>query len=129
MVDEQTLKASSKRVGKILVEVDIHLGLLETLEIEWRSQAMSQHLDYLGIPFRCSFCRKMGHLWRDCKGFVEEEESEDSMLWKATREHSPEVDSFEIGAHHSAQEETSLVEPTNTFSGKLKTIFPLFFLR
>jgi len=36
MVDEQTLKASSKRVGKILVEVDIHLGLLETLENEWR---------------------------------------------------------------------------------------------
>jgi len=37
------------------------------------------------------------------------------------------VDSFDIGAHHFAQEETSLAEMTNTFSGKLKTIFPSLF--
>jgi len=88
---------------------------------------MSQHPEYLGIPFQCSFCRRTGHLWRDYKGFVKEEDSKDSMLWKVTCEHSLEVDSFEIRAHHSAREETSLTKPTYTFSGKLKTIFSSLF--
>jgi hypothetical protein len=32
-VDEHSLKALDKRMGKVLVEIDIHYGLLETLEI------------------------------------------------------------------------------------------------
>jgi hypothetical protein len=70
-------------MGKLLVEIDIHSGLLESLEIDWRGHTMSQRLDYLGISFRCSFCRRTGHLRRDCQGSVEEEESEDSMLRKS----------------------------------------------
>jgi hypothetical protein len=30
---------------------------------------ISQKLDYLGIPFRCSICRRTGHLRRDCSKF------------------------------------------------------------
>jgi hypothetical protein len=35
-IDEQGLQYHDKRMEKVLVEVDIHVGLLETLEIEWR---------------------------------------------------------------------------------------------
>jgi hypothetical protein len=72
--DLGALKATDKRICRVLVEIDIHSGLLETLEIVWRGHHLSQSLDYLGIPFRCSRCRKTGHLWRDCMGLQEEEE-------------------------------------------------------
>jgi hypothetical protein len=52
MVDDQTLSTPSRKVGKILVEIDIHCGLPETLEIEWRGRRVLQRLDYLGIPFQ-----------------------------------------------------------------------------
>jgi hypothetical protein len=51
---------------KILVEVDIHGGLLENLEIDWRGFIYTQRMDYLGVPFRCSRCRQTGHLKKDC---------------------------------------------------------------
>jgi hypothetical protein len=70
MVDRTTLSAASRKVGRILVEMDIHLGLPEVIEIEWRGRRILQRLDYLGIPFRCSFCRSTSHLQRDCKGFL-----------------------------------------------------------
>jgi hypothetical protein len=80
MVDRQTLSASSRKIGKILVEMDIHCGLPEVIEIEWRGRRVLQRLDYLDIPFRCSLCRSTGHLRRDCSGWVEEEVSEDTTL-------------------------------------------------
>jgi hypothetical protein len=36
---------------KVLVEVDIHTGLLETLEIEWRGHLFVQRLDYWAYLF------------------------------------------------------------------------------
>jgi len=50
-VDAQALAASDRRMTKVLVEIDIHVGLPETLEIEWRGFLFAQRLDYLGIPF------------------------------------------------------------------------------
>jgi hypothetical protein len=50
-VDEQALGAPDRKMGRILVEVDIHSGLLETLEIQWRDQLYTQRLDYMGLPF------------------------------------------------------------------------------
>jgi hypothetical protein len=94
-------------MGKVLVEIDIHSGLLESLEIEWRGHTVTQRLDYLGIPFRCSTCRRTGHLRRDCLGVVEEEESEASMLRKSAREVSPGVDSHENEAYFPSVEEDS----------------------
>jgi hypothetical protein len=61
-VDEEAIQSLDKRMEKVLVEVDIHAGLLETLEIEWRGHLLVQRLDYLGIPFRCSLCRRTRHL-------------------------------------------------------------------
>jgi hypothetical protein len=36
------------------MEIDIHGGLPELLDIEWRGRHLKQRLDYQGIPFRCS---------------------------------------------------------------------------
>jgi hypothetical protein len=67
-VDRSALTAADKKVGHVLVEVDIHGGLPETLEICWRDRRKIQNLDYLGIPFRCNRCHCTGHLRRDCEG-------------------------------------------------------------
>ena len=50
-VDNQYLLSSNKRMAKVLVEIDIHARLLETLEIEWKGHLFSQRLDYLSLPF------------------------------------------------------------------------------
>jgi hypothetical protein len=73
-VDTNLLEAPDRRLAKIYVEVDIQVGLPEVLEIDWRGQLISQDLDFLGIPFRCSFCRRTGHLRRDCSKFPLTEE-------------------------------------------------------
>jgi hypothetical protein len=64
----QATCAPVRKMGKVLVEMDICSGLPETLEIEWRGKKIAQTLDYLGLPFRCNICRCTGHLRRDCKG-------------------------------------------------------------
>jgi hypothetical protein len=58
-VDELALQSQDKRMEKVLVEADIHAGLLETLEIEWRGHLLVQRLDYLGIPFHCTLYANM----------------------------------------------------------------------
>jgi hypothetical protein len=35
-LDKHTLSSPNRKLGKILVEMDIHGGLLEHIEIEWR---------------------------------------------------------------------------------------------
>jgi hypothetical protein len=35
-VDEKALQARDKHLCRVLVEIDIHAGLLETVELEWR---------------------------------------------------------------------------------------------
>jgi hypothetical protein len=68
---------------KILVEVDVHVGLLEVLEIEWWGLLFVQRLDYLGIPFRCTICRRTGHLRKECTnifGSLVDDDSSDELL-------------------------------------------------
>jgi hypothetical protein len=95
-------------MGKILVAVDIHSGLLESIDIQWRGHTICQKLDYLGLPFRCTFCRKTGHLRNDCQGFSEEEESENSRLRKEYCCDSSGVDSFS-----QAVDSTDGVDPSS----------------
>jgi hypothetical protein len=83
-VDEAAIKVPDKCIRKVLVEIDIHSGLLESIEIDWRGRILGQKLDYLGVPFRCSIYQRTGHLRRDCQGLVVEEESEASMIRKGT---------------------------------------------
>jgi hypothetical protein len=126
-VDEYSLCVPERKLGRILVEIDIHSGLLETLDIRWQDRFFSQRLDYLGLPFRCTLCRKTGHLRNSCQGYVGEEESDNSHLGKMPRCDSP-------GFVSSAQEVPFLVSSdSSTFSGsdtltsKLKAFCPSFF--
>jgi hypothetical protein len=116
---------------RILVELDIHAGLLEVLEIFWHGRTMTQHLDYLGIPFRCSNCHQTGHLWHGFRGALEEEESEGSYLCKLPREDSPGVDSFTSNIDGYMDEEVEehldsieLQQSPPSLMGKLKHYFP-----
>jgi hypothetical protein len=93
-VDRQNLTAPVRKVGRILVEMDIHCGLPEVLEIEWRGRKILQRLDYLGIPFRCSLCHSTGHLRKDCNGWVAEDESEDTTVHRDIYNTPPEEYSF-----------------------------------
>jgi hypothetical protein len=68
-VDANSLAETDRRMAKVYVELDIQAGLPEVLEIDWRNHLITQRLDYLGIPFRCSFCRRTGHLRKDCHRF------------------------------------------------------------
>jgi hypothetical protein len=40
-----------RKMGRVLVEMEIFCGLPETLEIEWRGRKITQPLDYLALPF------------------------------------------------------------------------------
>jgi len=62
VVDTESLTTGSRKIGQVLVELDIHQGLPKNLEIDWRGRRYLQRLDYLGVPFRCSYCHNTSHL-------------------------------------------------------------------
>jgi hypothetical protein len=43
---------SEQKLEKVMVEIDIHEGCLETIDIEWRGQLICQNLDYLRHPLQ-----------------------------------------------------------------------------
>jgi len=108
VVHEEALNGNDRQMGRVQVELDIHKGLLETLDIEWRRRVIGQKLDYLGVPFRCSFCRRMGHLRKNYPGYVYEEESESSMLRKTTYYDSPGITSPWCGEVNTTTEDSDL---------------------
>jgi hypothetical protein len=67
-LDSQSLNIPLRKMGRVLVEMDITSGLPEKLEIEWRGRTHLQILDYLGLPFRCNLCHETGSLRRTCPG-------------------------------------------------------------
>jgi hypothetical protein len=89
---------------------------------------MTQCLDYQGIPFRCSYYRRTGHLRRDCTnwtGSVDTKDDEDSPLFNGYMEQvEPEplggfsfgTDEHDSGTHH-----------LGSILGKLQTFCPILF--
>ena len=51
-----------KRKVKILVELDLSTGLPAEVDIICNDRVIRQRIDYLNVPFRCSYCRAVGHL-------------------------------------------------------------------
>lgn len=51
IVDKKCLGVEDKRVGKVLVELDMFKGLRDEMEIEWHERVYTQKLDYWGILF------------------------------------------------------------------------------
>jgi hypothetical protein len=123
-VDETTLRSPDKRMAKVLVEVDVHVGLLEVLEIEWRGLLFVQRLDYLGLPFRCTVCRRTGHLRKECPnifGSLVEEDSTDEMPGDSV---TPLEDAQDPVDYPGLSSEESPVASDHTFVGKLKYYCP-----
>jgi hypothetical protein len=118
-VDEQALGAPDRKLGRILVEINIHSGLLETLDIQWRDQLFSQRLDYLGLPFCCTLCRKTGPLRSTCQGTVEKE-LENTRLRKMPRCDSLALDSYARESHLNETPDSPSLSDSNTLTGKLK---------
>jgi hypothetical protein len=126
-LDTSSLTDATRKMGKILVELDIHEGLPEVLDIEWRGRHHKQKLDYQGIPFRCSWCHCTGHLRRDCTGKVCEDKSEDTLLQEDPLDYMMEVDSLgEIPSHFPPVTEPPS-ETLNTLTSKLRFFCPSLF--
>jgi hypothetical protein len=123
-VDEVALHSQDKRMERVLVEVDIHAGLLESLEIDWRGHIIVQRLDYLGIPFRCTLCRRTGHLRKDCQPTFGVSDSEDSMEDMSKDLYMNEADSQGDGGVCCSERERKSRIPNDTFVGKLKLHCP-----
>jgi len=92
-VDTQSLTGPNKKLAKVLVEIDIHGGFLEFIDIDWRGKHFRQSLDYLGIPFRCTLCRRTGYLRNACSGLFIEEQAEETLLEQSTQMESPILNS------------------------------------
>jgi hypothetical protein len=124
-VDPKTLVGPDKKLVRILVELDLHEGLLETLDIDWRGHLTRQKLDYLDIPFRCSLCRQTGHLRKTCTGAHEDELSEESMLELASNLDSPVA---HTQVHIPDYPDDGVTSGLDSITGKLKSIcLTLFF--
>jgi hypothetical protein len=126
-LDETNLLTPSRKMGKILVEMDVHGGLPELLEIDWRGCRIVQRLDYLGIPFRCSICHKTGHLRNTCMGREEEEISEDTTLHRDLGDLEDEVASIGVDYCVPPLESTPSPERDDTFMGKLSFYCPTLY--
>jgi hypothetical protein len=129
-VDEIYLQSPDKIMAKVLVEVDLHPGLLEILEIDWRGLILVQILDYLGIPFRCTLCWRTGHLRRDCQHFVGDLDLEATMFRNSKDLYTQGEDSQEVVDFTPAKLEDRPKQNNLSFVGKLKQRCPslLFFL-
>jgi hypothetical protein len=126
-LDYKALSSPMRKMGRVLVEVDIFGGLSETIEIEWRGRKIAQPLDYLGLPFRCNICRQMGHLRRDCKGKLLEDLSEESELQRSPPAYCETDASLDFLNESLGGSAPPLLEPDTSLSGKLLLLCPLLF--
>jgi hypothetical protein len=105
------------------VEIDIHAGLPEAVELEWRGLIQTQTLDFLGVPFRCTRCRQTGHLHRDCQGtYPDDSSSESSLLRQPASSDPPEVSSSGWNVHFHGDASPEADRTDNSFTGKLKSL-------
>ena len=61
-VETDFLLAFDKMIARVLVELDVSLGLPAEVEILCGECLFIQKLDYLRVPFRCSIYHETGRL-------------------------------------------------------------------
>lgn len=60
--DSSHIKTGIYTVAKILVNIDIRLGLSAAIKVQSKDGDFTQLLDYVGVPFRCHRCHSQSHL-------------------------------------------------------------------
>lgn len=66
-LDERSCKIIVTTVARVCVEVYLTEGLPDNIVIEAGKWCYNNILDYVNIPFRCSFCHSYGHLYNCAK--------------------------------------------------------------
>jgi hypothetical protein len=128
MVDKKNLESTNRKVAKVLVEMDVHLGMSATMEVQWCVFFHQQRLDYLGLPFRCNYCRRTSHIRRDCKGFREEEKLlEEQGFPYSTPDSSMDIGFYGFEDSRDDRIHKIFLEPAKTTIGKLQLYCPTFF--
>jgi len=123
-VDAVSLKSPVKKMAKTLVEVDVHAGLLEVLEIEWQDLVFVQRLDYLGIPSRCTYCRRTKHLRKGCTnifGSLVDDDSSNDILGNTV---TPVEEDPNLLVYPALGSKDSPSAHNSSFVGKLKYYCP-----
>jgi hypothetical protein len=125
-LDTQSQKSPSRKMGKILVAIDITAGLPAKLDIVWRGRVHQQTLDYLGLPFRCNICRETGHLRHSCPGKSSNLCSEEDELHLNPPDYTESDPSL---AHLDSNLVSSPCSPTQNDNrlSKLKLLCPLLY--
>jgi hypothetical protein len=127
-IEPDLLSSPVRKIGKILVELDVHKGLPKILEIVWCDKRYIQKLNYLGIPFRCSLCHKMSHLRGHCGGMGEEEKiSENTTLHRDQEDFEEEEISAWTERTCPGSEPPSSPVSEPTIAGKLLLFCPGFY--
>jgi len=126
-LDFSSLTALARKMGRIMVEIDIHEGLPKVLDIEWRGRHIKQCLDYQGIPFRCNWCHSTSHLQRHCPGKVSGEMTEDLMVQEDPLAYMDEDLALGIVPSFSAATSEHFLGNTRSLTGKIKEHCPSLF--
>lgn len=90
---------------------------------------MVQRLDYLGIPFRCSLCRRTGHLRRDCSFGDNNGDAKDSQDDSKMDAYMSEEEFGTLGDLYASSEAGFLEDDSASLIGKLRTFFPNLFFK
>ena len=64
--DRTFQESSYYTVAKIMVKIDLKLGISSEISVKTKDGDFSQVLDYEGVPFRCHRCHAYGHLVASC---------------------------------------------------------------
>ena len=65
--DLSFLESREKKVARILVNINLREGLVESINLDWGPVIIPQILDYENVPFRCRRCHAYGHPISACK--------------------------------------------------------------
>ena len=66
LIDDIFFTSNVKYVVRLLINIDVSLGLHESMYFVMGGKKYSQIIYYQNIPFRCIRCHSYGHMHSDC---------------------------------------------------------------